>query len=234
MMQLCSVCYTIISDRCSAIFYFISFFLHIFLSVSRIIARCFFAATVLVWCILSFFYFAKEMKRVLVVLGGTGYVGTAVIRRALACDIGGRLQVVAVSRRGVPSSASAVGGDLIDNPSVTWVKADLTKQENLESVFRDARVIDGDASLVGVVHALGVLFDSSTYGAGSLNRIISGSESVPCKDTPSDGTYERINRDTALHAIKTLSGHKECAGTRFVYVSAAEAGWPDVSGGLLC
>ncbi len=183
------------------------------------------------------------MKRVLVVLGGSGFVGAEVVRYALAKEAlllhGSKkflskkegkdeFRVIAVSRRGVPSSPSAPGGDLIDHPSVKWVKADATKPDALESVLRDADVLSGNASLVGVVHTMGVLFDSTTYGAGSLNRFISQSESVPFKD---DGTYERINRDTALYAIDALSKHDACAGAPFVYLSAAEAMWPEVWGG---
>lgn len=76
----------------------------------------------------------------IIVMGGSGYVGGAFIKRAAKLGI----NVTAVSRRGqTPDS-------LID-PHVTYVKGDATNPESLRPYFEKA-----DA----VFHTIGTLVDS--------------------------------------------------------------------------
>merc|ERR1712194_667977 len=72
-----------------------------------------------------------------------------------------------------------------------------------------------------VFHAIGALFDSES-GLGPLNKFISGAKSMPDKGH----TYDDITRKTALTLLAATE--TSCpAGTPYVFVSAAEAGWPE-------
>ena len=97
-----------------------------------------------------------------VVLGGTGYVGSRVCRKALERGH----SVVSVSRRGKPGD----GEDTFSDGAVKYVAGDLTDPATVNEVLKDA-----DA----VVHAVGLLFDVTTPGGGILNLIVSGSKSRP-------------------------------------------------------
>lgn len=101
---------------------------------------------------------------------------------------------------------------------MNWVKGNAV----------DAGVVSG---LVGeadaVVHAIGLLFDANS-GLTNLNLIVSGSGSTP-DDT---STYDRITRQTGFNLINAIKGKLKMpfsAPTPMMFVSAAEAGWPDVS-----
>ncbi len=91
-------------------------------------------------------------------------------------------------------------------------------------------VNDNDA----VVHAIGLLFDVES-GLANLNTIVSGSGSLPGEDS----TYDRITRQTmfnvadAIESKLTFPSLGKKAKYPLCFVSAAEAGWPDVAGGSL-
>ena len=146
--------------------------------------------------------------RKLLLLGGTGFVGTAVAERALSAG----WSVTSVSRRGRPT----VGDDgwpprrVVD--AVDWRDGDAT----------DPAVVDGvlaEGGFTAVVHAIGMLL------ANDLNRFASGSGSVPSPGA----TYDAVTRQTALAAAAAAAEH--CVRTSaeapppFVFVSAAEAAW---------
>ena len=80
-----------------------------------------------------------------------------------------------------------------------------------------------------VVHAVGLLFDVDS-GLTFASKIVSGSDSVPGDDS----TYDRVTRQTAFAAIDATAGRVRLPfspRTPFAFVSCAESGWPDVSGG---
>lgn len=154
--------------------------------------------------------FAEDTRKLLV-LGGTGYVGREVTRRAVRRG----WEVTSLSRRGANPEA---GDPIMD--SVTWVAGDATDASVVKPLARDA-----DA----VVHAVGLLFDVES-GLDKLNFIVSGSKSLPNPDS----TYDRITRLTAFNAIDAAAGKLRlpfAPRTPFVFVSAAEAGWPTVQWG---
>jgi len=154
-------------------------------------------------------------KKNVVILGGTGYVGNTVAK--IAVERGHR--VTSLSRRGPPSGSSAVSG-------VTYLAGDATDPKVVDDALKGC-----DA----VVHALGLLFDATTPGGGALNLIVSGSKSRPGPES----TYDAITRQTAVYAISFLKRQQN--GLRnpfsanppipFCFVSAAEAGWPEMGGG---
>lgn len=146
----------------------------------------------------------------ILILGGTGFVGLEVCRQAAALG----WTVVAISRRGTPAAKN-----LQLSTSVEWVQGDATEAGTLERIMREKGPFNA------VIHAVGALFDAES-GLGALNRFISGAGSVPNKSH----TYDDITRKTALALLSATEA--ACpAGTPFVFVSAAEAGWPDMTCG---
>lgn len=177
------------------------------------------------------------------VFGGTGYVGSAVCERLIKKGH----TVTAVSRRGQnpkPDNAelSQVGPRLPSNCEgnfsvsltfgvpilrilqVNWVVGDATDPKTVDSALRSA-----DAA----VHAIGLLFDVDS-GLTGLNKIVSGSGSLPGEDS----TYDNITRKTAFNVINAIEKKQNFLSKNlskkkfpFAFVSAAEAGWPEVAFG---
>lgn len=148
------------------------------------------------------------------VLGGTGYVGSAVCERLIKRGH----TVTAVSRRGENPKPESK-----ELSEVNWVQGDATDLKTVNQVLKDS-----DAA----VHAIGLLFDVDS-GLANINRIVSGSGSIPSETS----TYDAITRSTAFNAISAIekkqSGNlgifsKNNKRYPFCFVSAAEAGWPDV------
>jgi len=154
-------------------------------------------------------------KRV-AVFGGTGFVGSAVCERLVKKGYA----VTAVSRRGTNPKP---GDEYLDQ--VNWVKGDATDAGTVKKIVNDA-----DAA----VHAIGLLFDVES-GLANLNTIVSGSGSLPGDDS----TYDAITRQTMFNVADAIEGKMSFPSfgkqQKFplCFVSAAEAGWPEVAGGSL-
>eukprot|EP00667_Euglena_gracilis_P009414 EG_transcript_9571 len=145
----------------------------------------------------------------LLVLGGSGYLGQRICRYAVKNGY----RVVSLSRRGPPP--------IIDDflAEVKWRKGDATNPATVQML-----IVEGfDA----VVHAVGLLFDSES-GLAQFNTIVSGSKSEP----DDDATYDLITRRTAELAIDSvLATTPVNKQLPVAFISAAEAGWPEVPGG---
>jgi nucleoside-diphosphate-sugar epimerase len=152
-------------------------------------------------------------KRV-AVFGGTGYVGSRVCERL----VNKGYDVTAISRRGENPKP---GDSALDQ--VTWVKGDATDAKTVKNVINNS-----DAA----VHAIGLLFDVDS-GLANLNTIVSGSGSLPGDSS----TYDNITRKTMFNIADAIEGKLSLPFTNEKYplcfVSAAEAGWPEVNGGSL-
>lgn len=156
--------------------------------------------------------FSASSPKKVCVFGGTGYVGSQVCERLVKKGY----DVTAVSRRG---ENPRPGTDL---DQVNWVKGDATNQATVQSL-----VNDNDA----FVHSIGLLFDVDS-GLANLNTIVSGSGSLPGEAS----TYDAITRQTMFNicdAIEKKSKFNILSKDRtpLCFVSAAEAGWPDMTGG---
>ena len=81
------------------------------------------------------------------------------------------------------------------------------------------------------MHCIGLLFDVDS-GLANLNKIVSGSGSIPGDAS----TYDAITRTTAFNVIQSIEKKQSSIMNvmnkdkkfPFCFVSAAEAGWPDV------
>jgi len=146
----------------------------------------------------------------LLVIGGTGYVGKEVVKNAVQRGF----EVTAMSRRGENPDP---GDETLS--AVRWVKGDATNFDTVNQL-----VSENDA----IVHACGLLFDANS-GLANLNIIVSGSGSLPAEDS----TYDRITRLTAFNLIDAVGRKLRLFGpsTPVAFVSCAEAGWPDMTGG---
>ena len=109
----------------------------------------------------------------LLVLGGTGFVGREVVKRARQKGF----SVASISRRG------KLVGD--SDQSVTWVSGDASQVKTIQAVIDDFGPFDG------CIHAVGLLLDTES-GLSALNKYASGSGSSPT----SESTYDRITRQT--------------------------------------
>jgi nucleoside-diphosphate-sugar epimerase len=175
----------------------------------------------------------NRVKGKLLVLGGTGFLGQTVCKRAIVEGY----DVTSLSRRGLPpvtasdktvSSSSSASSSIMNMASsikIDYRQGDARQKDAIEAILNEG-------GYVGVIHTIGLLFDE-TSGIGSYNRFVSGSGSLP----DADSTYDTITRLTAFHAIDAASEYAARVALPtplpFVFTSAAEAGWPDVTGGNL-
>lgn len=149
-------------------------------------------------------------KGKLLVLGGTGFLGQTICKRALVEGY----QVTSVSRRGVLPDAST--------SQVDYRKGDARQEETIINILNEG-------GYTGVIHCIGLLFDDES-GLGNFNRFVSGSKSVP----DSQSSYDSITRVTAFNAIDATVEYcnkNNMENFPFCFTSAAEAGWPEMTGG---
>jgi len=175
----------------------------------------------------------SRRNRVLV-LGGTGFLGQAVCKRAILEGY----QVTSLSRRGLPpykpnSSSNSDNDDADPKEGIASLALDQVDYRqgdarNIESLTK----ILNEGGFCAVVHCIGLLFDNES-GLGDWNRLVSGSGSLP--DPKS--SYDAITRQTAFNAIEAaldyIMDEEMTTPLPFVFTSAAEAGWPDVALGSL-
>ena len=171
----------------------------------------------------------------ILVLGGTGYLGQTVCKRALAEGF----QVTSLSRRGLPPLLPSFNDDDGSDDKEPLGPSSSSKTTRSEVDYRqgDARNkasvtnILQEGGYTGIVHCIGLLLDEES-GLSVLNQFASGSGSMP----DADSTYDKITRLTAFHAIEAAIDYSldnDLQNFAFLFTSAAEAGWPNVPGGNL-
>ena len=79
------------------------------------------------------------------VIGGTGYIGSSIVKRASSWGI----SVYSISRKGKPADASKFSSN------VTWVKGSAMSPDEYADILKDS-----DA----VIHTVGTLIDSTIFG----------------------------------------------------------------------
>lgn len=154
----------------------------------------------------------SSKKGKLLVLGGTGFLGQTVCKRAVLEGY----KVTSLSRRGTTTESSR---------TIDYRQGDARKSDTVANIL-------AEGGYTGVIHCIGLLLDDAS-GLGDYNRFVSGSASVPDKEA----TYDTITRLTARYAIEAAVQYATDQNLSyrmpFCFVSAAEAGWPDVPGGKL-
>jgi len=156
----------------------------------------------------------------LLVLGGTGFLGQAVCKRAIIEGY----EVTSLSRRGLPPYRPDNSADTKSTlDKVDYRQGDALVPESINNILNEG-------GYVGIVHCIGLLFDDES-GLGELNQFVSGSGSLPSAKS----SYDTITRQTAFNAIECAIDYTLDAAMEtplpFCFTSAAEAGWPDVAGG---
>ena len=130
----------------------------------------------------------ESAKKAILVLGGNGYVGSAICHYAVANGV----KILALCRTGRQKYA----GDLRN--LVEFVQGDAMRPETYKDIL---------SNVSGVIHSIGTLVDSRT----------------PLKiRNKYEGSYEQMNRDSALIVLKTIQELN--LKIPFVFVSAAK-GW---------
>jgi len=154
---------------------------------------------------------ATAPKRLLVI-GGNGFVGREVCKYAVQNGF----KVTSLSRRG---ECPLPNDEWLSQ--VEWKAGDALDQATVERFV---------ASADAVVHTIGLLFDVDS-GLVGLNAFTSASKSKPSDAS----TYDNITRKTALTVIAALNARAKLpefmggAPTPMAFMSAAEAGWPEVA-----
>lgn len=157
----------------------------------------------------------------ILVLGGTGFLGQAVCKRALAEGF----QVTSLSRRGLPprlASEDDDGPPLSTTFEIDYRQGDARIETSVSNIL-------SEGGYTGIVHCIGLLLDE-TSGLSLLNQLVSGSRSIP----DANSTYDTITRLTAFNAIDMATEYaasNQLDDFAFCFTSAAEAGWPEVPGG---
>lgn len=155
-------------------------------------------------------------KGKLLVLGGSGFVGQTVCRRAIVEGF----SVTSLSRRGMPNSSSQTTSSAADK--IDYRTGDARQKVAIQNILQER-------GYVGIIHCLGLLFDTES-GLGNYNTLVSGSGSLP----DPNATYDTITRLTAFNAIECAEEYAKSRNQSdfpFAFVSAAEAGWPEMPGG---
>ncbi|KAH6918522.1 mitochondrial protein [Coprinopsis sp. MPI-PUGE-AT-0042] len=169
--------------------------------------------------------FAANVKKILVV-GGNGFIGSAVCRAALAKG----LEVTSVSSSGNPYRTPK-GHSPSWTSKVDWQQGDALNPATFSHLFE---------GVGGVVHTLGTLLEDGAYKKaireGNLPELVksflgTSRESNPLRRTASTGakgSYENLNRDAALRVceafIASPQTHTNITNVPrpFVYVSAED------------
>ncbi|KAG8954662.1 hypothetical protein FRC04_011095 [Tulasnella sp. 424] len=167
----------------------------------------------------------SAIKHSILVVGGNGFLGSAVCRRALAKG----LDVTSISSSGQPfrTPKGHVPGW---TSKVKWHTASALEPSSYASL------LDGKTA---VVHTLGVLLEGGyknslkegdifSLGSSFVRNFGLESGNPLTRDKP--GEYEVINRDSALRVFETYkaAAPQEDAGKTFVYVSAEDVFRPFV------
>ncbi|KAF7338249.1 adenylate kinase [Mycena venus] len=160
----------------------------------------------------------------LVVVGGNGFIGSAVCKSALAHG----LQVTSVSSSGRPYQTPK-GHTPAWTAKVDWQTGDALRPETF------ARHLDG---ATGVVHTLGILLEDAGYKRavrdGDVPALLRAFFADRNPLSPPATTYETMNRDAALRVCEAFLESAPPAEASslvrpFVFISAADVFRPWIS-----
>ncbi|KIK57765.1 hypothetical protein GYMLUDRAFT_45950 [Collybiopsis luxurians FD-317 M1] len=164
---------------------------------------------------------APSVQKILVV-GGNGFIGSAICRAALAKG----MQVTSVSSSGRPYTTPK-GHSPQWTSRVTWLKGSAKNPSSFSDALCEAH---------GVVHTLGTLFEDGKYKQAlkdgdipkvvgtALNSVFSSQN--PLLERGGEGSYDEVNRDSALRVCEAFiasgKGKQYSSPRPFVYISAED------------
>ncbi|KAI0810987.1 NAD-P-binding protein [Irpex lacteus] len=172
----------------------------------------------------------EPIVRKILVVGGNGFVGSAVCRAALARGY----QVTSISSSGRPY-ATPKGHSPAWTSKVDWQKANALDPSTYAHLLPETSA---------VVHTLGTLLEDARYKAalkdgdvfnlvGTFASSLFGSEgSNPLRDEEREGGYALLNRDAALRVCEAFVASTPSSSVHprpFVYVSAEDIFRPFIS-----
>ncbi|KAI0683694.1 mitochondrial protein [Cytidiella melzeri] len=174
----------------------------------------------------------EPVARKILVVGGNGFVGSAVCKAALARGF----QVTSISSSGRPYMTPK-GHSPAWTSKVTWQKADALDPSTYAHLLPET---------TAVVHTLGTLLEDASYKAalkegdmfklfGTLaSNFLGTGESNPLRDPAEQGAgYDLLNRDAALQVcqafVSSVSSTLLAHPRPFVYVSAEDIFRPFIS-----
>ncbi|WFD33859.1 hypothetical protein MCUN1_000682 [Malassezia cuniculi] len=160
----------------------------------------------------------------LFVVGGNGFVGSAVCKAALAKG----WNVVSVSSSGRPfRTPKGHAPAWTTSDRISWHSADALAPESYRDLI---------ASCTAAVHTVGILLESQYKGqqgslAGVANGLLKGWGFATSENPlqPSGPTYERMNRDAAVTVARAFSETHTSGDAPFVMLSAADVMRPLIS-----
>ncbi|WFC98644.1 hypothetical protein MYAM1_001375 [Malassezia yamatoensis] len=168
------------------------------------------------------------MSRNLLVVGGNGFVGSAVCKQALSQG----WDVQSISGSGRPfKTPKGHAPAWTESDKMHWHKADALQPSQYKEIA---------ASCNAVVHTVGILMETKYKGqGGSVSNIFRGltkgwgmgDQGNPL-DEEDSLTYERMNRDTAITVASTFAEAQRAKHNRevpFVYISAEDILRPVIS-----
>lgn len=178
----------------------------------------------------------EHLVRKILVVGGNGFLGSAVCKAALARG----MQVTSISSSGKPYTTPK-GHSPAWTSKVNWQAANALEPSSY------SHLVNGTTA---VVHTLGTLFEDTPYKtalkAGDLptlfgtfvSSLVGNGTSNPLAKPKGNGetSYERMNRDSALHVCQTFLSSEQVEPTStpgaegsppssprpFVYISAED------------
>ncbi|EMD38265.1 hypothetical protein CERSUDRAFT_113431 [Gelatoporia subvermispora B] len=165
----------------------------------------------------------------ILVVGGNGFVGSAVCRAALARG----MQVTSISSSGKPYRTPK-GHSPAWTSKVEWRTGDALRPESYAHLL---------PSVHGVVHTTGILFEDTRYKSalakGNVPELMAaiaasvglgGDKENPLKERDPRSSYDAMNRDAALRVCEAFVASKpegqSDAPRSFVYLSAEDCGRP--------
>ncbi|EKM55358.1 uncharacterized protein PHACADRAFT_173469 [Phanerochaete carnosa HHB-10118-sp] len=164
----------------------------------------------------------EPLVQKILVIGGNGFVGSAVCRLALARGF----QVTSISSSGRPYTTPK-GHSPAWTSKVDWQKADALQPKTYKHLL---------PGTTAVVHTLGTLLEDARYKAalskgdiGALIRVAVDSMTKggnPLEEKSKRGGYDELNRDAALHVCEAFMSSAPDTPLphprAFVYVSAED------------
>ncbi|KAF8964052.1 hypothetical protein BDZ97DRAFT_1904608 [Flammula alnicola] len=127
--------------------------------------------------------------RKILVVGGNGFIGSAVCKAALARGT----QVISVRPYRTPKGHSPAWTFKVD-----WQQGDALHPQSFAHLF---------PQVDGVVHTLGTLIENSSYKHASFHALCDGGGNPLEKQTPGGNhlkSYETMNRDSALRVCEAF------------------------------